>query len=129
MQIHADKRAAILKFYTRKNADRKRAIFRRIPARRARRTGVGMKSAYSFARSDNSIQRHFAKKILFSSKMAELIVRVHETVASYIANAEDKSLATAIGNEFYNFQEPSSNITRFPNNNATNTIWPSHREC
>ena len=34
MQIHADKRAAILKFYTRKTADRKRAIFRRIPARR-----------------------------------------------------------------------------------------------
>ena len=31
--------------------------------------------------------------------MAELIVRVHETVASYIANAEDKSLATDIGNE------------------------------
>ena len=34
MQIHADKRAAILKFDTRKTADRKRAIFRRIPARR-----------------------------------------------------------------------------------------------
>ena len=34
MQIHADKRAAILKFDIRKTADRKRAIFRRIPARR-----------------------------------------------------------------------------------------------
>ena len=34
MQIYADKRAAILKFDIRKNADRKRAIFRRIPARR-----------------------------------------------------------------------------------------------
>jgi len=33
MQIHADKRAAILKFYIRKTADRKHAIFRRIPAR------------------------------------------------------------------------------------------------
>ena len=32
-QIHADKRAAILKFDTRKTADRKRAIFRRIPTR------------------------------------------------------------------------------------------------
>ena len=31
--------------------------------------------------------------------MAELIVRVHETVASYIANVEDKNLATDIGNE------------------------------
>ena len=55
----------------------------------SRRAGVGMKSAHSSARSDNSIQRYFAKKKLFSSKMAELIVRVHETVASYIANAED----------------------------------------
>ena len=36
MQIHADKRAAILKFDIRKTADRKRAIFRRIPARRGR---------------------------------------------------------------------------------------------
>ena len=36
MQIHADKRAAILKFDIRKTADRKRAIFRRIPARRVR---------------------------------------------------------------------------------------------
>ena len=34
MQIHADKRAAILKFDIGKTADRKRAIFRRIPARR-----------------------------------------------------------------------------------------------
>ena len=31
--------------------------------------------------------------------MAELIVRLHETVASYIANAEDKNLATDIGNK------------------------------
>ena len=42
--------------------------------------------------------------------MAEVIVRVHESVASYIANAEDKNLATDIGNEVYNFQEASSNI-------------------
>ena len=35
MQIHADKRAAILKFDIGKTADRKRAIFRRITARRA----------------------------------------------------------------------------------------------
>ena len=34
MQIYADKRAAILKFYIQKTADRKRAIFGRIPARR-----------------------------------------------------------------------------------------------
>ena len=31
--------------------------------------------------------------------MAEVIVRVHESVASYIANAEDKNPATDIGNE------------------------------
>ena len=61
--------------------------------------------------------------------MAKVIVRVHESVASYIANAEDKNLATDIGNEVYNFQEASSNIILFPNNNATNTIWRSHRQC
>ena len=31
--------------------------------------------------------------------MAELIVRLHETVSSYIVNAEDQNLATDIGNE------------------------------
>ena len=31
--------------------------------------------------------------------MTKLIVRVHETVASYIANAEDKNLAIDIGSE------------------------------
>ena len=37
--------------------------------------------------------------MLFSSKIAELIVRVYESVASYIANAEDKNLAIDIGSE------------------------------
>ena len=31
--------------------------------------------------------------------MAELIVRLHETVSSYIANVEDNNLATDFGNE------------------------------
>lgn len=31
--------------------------------------------------------------------MAELLVKLHDTVASYIANAPDKNLATNIGNE------------------------------
>ena len=31
--------------------------------------------------------------------MAELIVRLHETVSSYIANAEDNNLVTDIDNE------------------------------
>ena len=39
MQIHADKRAAVLKFDIGKTADRKRAIFRRIPARREKSVG------------------------------------------------------------------------------------------
>ena len=46
--------------------------------------------------------------------------RLHETVASYIANAEDKNIATEIGN-CYNFHRQLSNIICFPNNNATNT--------
>ena len=35
--------------------------------------------------------------------------RLHETVASYIANAEDKNIATEIGN-CYNFHGQLSNI-------------------
>ena len=60
MQIHADKRAAILKFYTRKTADRKRAIFRRIPARRDIYSNLLSKISWStvskdFARSINTV--------------------------------------------------------------------------
>ena len=46
--------------------------------------------------------------------------RFQETVASYMANAEDKNIATEIDN-CYNFHRQLSNIICFLNNNATNT--------
>ena len=46
--------------------------------------------------------------------MAELIVRVHETVVSYIANADDKSLATDIGNEVLQLSRAVVKHHRFP---------------
>ena len=38
-------------------------------------------------------------RVVHLSNMAELIVNLHDTVTSYIANAPDKNLATKIGNE------------------------------
>ena len=46
--------------------------------------------------------------------------RLHETVAAYIANAEDKNIAIEIGS-CLNFHGQLSSIICFPNNNATNT--------
>ena len=57
--------------------------------------------------------------MLFSSKIAEHIVRLHETVASYIANAEDKNLATNIGNE----------VLQLSRAVVKHHTFPEHQQC
>ena len=52
--------------------------------------------------------------------LKNILHRLRETFASYIANAEDKNIATDIAN-CYNFHGQLSNIICFPNNNVTNT--------
>ena len=65
----------------------------------SRRAGEGLKSARSLARSNYFCSAGFRKSVVYLSNMVELIMNIHNTVTSYIANAPDKNLTTKIGDE------------------------------